>query len=302
MTLAQDVVDLGDEDRIARAGDEDAAPARGLGPFELHRVVPGGLEAAARHAHAPVGHLLVPAVRQVERAAGTGQQEGMGLFVERVGRHRGRGAALGGIERLDLEMVAPQIAHDVAADRLGAERAAFHDLAHVPGERRIEAGADRHRRGRRGIVGAAAHHDVDAPHGVGAFVERLEERLGAHLRHHDGGGIDLALVERRHGAERLDAAGLELARDVGLVDIGIDRGELEAPAALAGDIGDDVAKDIDMQVGAVAAGRGDQQREPWPRAGPRAGPRCPSRRPRGCRSSRPARASAGPNRSSPNRW
>ena len=148
-----------------------------------------------------------------------------------------------------------QIAHDVAADRLGAERAAFHDLAHVPGERRIEAGADRHRRGRRGIVGAAAHHDVDAL----ALVERLEERLGAHLRHDDGRRIDLALVERRHGTERLDAAGLELARDVALVDVGIDRGELEVPAALAGDIGDDVAKDIDMQVGAVAAGRGDQQ-------------------------------------------
>ena len=115
-------------------------------------------------------------------------------------------AALGGIERLDFEMVAPEVAHDVAADRLGAERTAFHDLAHVPGQRWIEAGADRHRRGRRGIVGPAAHDHVDAF----TFIQRLEERLGAHLRHHDGGGLDLARIERRHLAKRLHPAGLQL--------------------------------------------------------------------------------------------
>src|SRR5207253_5168609 len=104
----------------------------------------------------------VLALGKVERAARSGQQKRMGLFIKRVGGHRGRRATFGGIEWLYLEMVASQIAHDVAADRLGAKRTAFHDLAHVPGERWIEAGADRHRRRGRGIVGAAAYDDVDA--------------------------------------------------------------------------------------------------------------------------------------------
>src|SRR5260221_3147825 len=61
--LGEDLVDLGNEDGIARAGDEDAAPARGLGALELYCVRPGGIETAARDTHAPVGDLLVLALR-----------------------------------------------------------------------------------------------------------------------------------------------------------------------------------------------------------------------------------------------
>ena len=110
---------------------------------------------------------------------------------------------------------------------------------------------------RRRIVGAAADDDVD----VGPLGQHLGERLGADLRH------DLDRLVDRRGREVArrpafgDAALAQARVDHRPVDAGIDRRQLELVAVGRRQLADQVDHEIDLRVGAGAAGRADDQRD-----------------------------------------
>src|SRR5262249_25042021 len=75
-----------------------------------------------------------------------------------------------------------------------------------------------------------------------------------------GAAVDHRLVEARRVGERLDPALLQLALEVALILLAVDRGELEAQAFLAGDPACDPHQPLALLVVAAAAGRAHQYR------------------------------------------
>src|ERR1700676_609175 len=165
----------------------------------------------------------------------------MRFLVERMRRDRHFRATFRWIDRLQFEMVAPQRAKNGAAVRLGTQSSAFHDLAHVPAERGVEAvlqaeGGDRCR-----IVGAAGDNDVE----IAMAFQRFEKRLCAHLRDNGRRCIDLLLVERLYWPTWDDPAAAQLIRDPFLGNLRIDRRRTKSIAPGSRYLPDDIDEDVD---------------------------------------------------------
>ena len=136
----------------------------------------------------------------------------------------------------------------------GGDRAAFENLAHVDGQARIVAEHDR-QRGEVGRIVASARQ-----HHVAAGLERLDERLAAHLRDEMAGGVDGFFGQLGHERQRADFPGAQGGFHRFLFDVGGDHAQAEGEIFLAGDFFEDFAAPGQMRRSARSARRADDDR------------------------------------------
>jgi hypothetical protein len=138
---------------------------------------------------------------------------------------------------------------------LGAQTAAFGDLAGVPGRADAGAAHQRHRRQYGGVGGAAAQHDV------GAGLQGGDVGLRPHQRHDVVAGLEPHRLGIGHGRQRRDAAGPGALRHGARRLLRVQQGDARGQAFLAGDLAGDVVRPVECRVAARGAAGADQQRD-----------------------------------------
>ena len=253
LDAADDVVDLGDHDRILDAGARDGAIAYAAHAFELDEELVRGDELRSGHLHLVVVHLREGALVQVEGATGARQYVRIGLFVERMGGDGERGALAQGREGLEHKVILAEVAeHAVAtAAGQGGDGGTLEDLAHVERQGLVVALLDGEGSEDGGVVRATGDDHVRA------FVQGFDVRLFADLSDDVDGLVDVFFGDLFGRVQGRHLALAELLLNELFVQLGGDDGHLEAELLLAGDLLDDVHGPVQMRGSTAAASRAD---------------------------------------------
>src|SRR5262245_10592470 len=145
--------------------------------------------------------------------------------------------------------------HHVHGERLGGEGATFEYLAHMDRKTEITALPNRVG-GDRGIVAGPAGDDH-----IRSLVERMAERLVAHLRDERDGLVNILFGKIVACLEVLYLASADGRLGALARDIGVDPGELKLDPALARDLAHDVEGPVYVRLAARSTGAPDDHRD-----------------------------------------
>ena len=109
----------------------------------------------------PVINSLVAGRAQIKGALRLFHEPGIGLFIQRMRRHRRGSSTQGLVHALQDEIFGSQLSqHRIASTRLTAQGGAFDDLGHVQGQSRAVAQHLWQSRKNRGVAGTPGHQHV----------------------------------------------------------------------------------------------------------------------------------------------